>query len=144
MNRSTFLKSLVGGLLLAVFSLARADISEATFTPQGDNTYRPIPAEQVKVYVYKPNFKFKVIGIIEARGMAEQDSSLLDRLDIFGQLSKSPPTEKDDIALAMKALKEEAGANGAQAILIIKSVQVRVSSDSTERKIIAAAIRTDE
>lgn len=144
MNRTTFLKALVGGLLLAVFSLARADTSEATFTPQGDNTYESIPAEQVKVYVYKPDFKFKVIGVVEARGMAEENLSLLGRLDVFGRLMKSPLTEKDDIALAMKALKEEAGAKGAQAVLIVNSAQVRVSSNSTERKIIAAAIRTDE
>lgn len=41
-----------------------------------------MPVSLVEVFVYKPDFKFKIIGIIEARGMAGTEGSLLDQLDI--------------------------------------------------------------
>ena len=136
----------VGFLAILAFlpTLAIADISEATFTPQGSDTYTELKPSDVVVYEYKPDFKFKIIGTIEARGMAQASSSLLDRLDILGRLLETPPaalTEKDDIALAMKALKEEAALAGAEGVLILRSTQVRVSQTATERRIIAAAIR---
>jgi hypothetical protein len=135
-------------ILAVVFAVAcvsfttssRADVSEATFTPQGSDVYPPIPVSEVQVFVYKPDFKFKIIGIIEARGMAGGGGSLLDSLDIT-KLFDSPPGEKEDIALAMKALKEEAANAGANGVLIIRTGQVRVSQDATERQIKAAAIR---
>lgn len=127
--------------MLATMSIsARADISEATFTPQGSETYAQTEISKVAVYVYKPEFKFKIIGVIEARGMAGGDLSLLDKLDITRHFN-APPGEKDDIALAMKALKEEAAWAGAEGVLILQSRQVRVSQTATERQIKAVAIR---
>lgn len=123
---------------------ANADVSEATFTPQGNETYRALNPAQVVIYVYKPDFKFKIIGIIEAHGMAGGDNSILGQLDILGRLLSTPPTEKDDILLAMKALKEEAAAAGAEGVLILQSTQVRVSQNATERQIRAVAIRRAE
>lgn len=140
----TFITFSLCAALLGAAIPVLADVSEATFTPQGAETYSPIQPSQVIVYVYKPGFKFKVIGVIEALGMADGNQSLLDQLDILGQLTRTPPTEKDDIALAMKALKSEAAANGVDAVLILRSVQVRVSQSATERRIQAAAIRRDE
>ena len=77
--------------------------------------------------MYKPNFTFKIIGTIEARGMAR------------GLLST--PEEKEDVALALKALKKEAASIGANGVIIMKSGQVRVSNEATERRIAAIAIR---
>ena len=131
-------------ILACLPNIAIADISEATFTPQGSDTYTELKPSEVAVYVYKPDFKFKIIGTIEARGMAQANLSLLDRLDILGRLLETPPpppTEKDDIALAMKALKEEAALAGAEGVLILRSSQVRVSQTATERRIQAVAIR---
>ena len=139
---------LIAILLISASALtpifAWADVSEATFTPQGSDIYPALKPAQVVIYVYKPDFKFKIIGVIEARGMAGPDGSILGQLDILGQLFSTPPTEKDDILLAMKALKEEAATAGAEGVLIIQSKQVRVSQNATERQIRAAAIiRTD-
>ena len=138
----------VAVLLMAALGIApgiaRADVSEATFTPQGAESYPALNPSQVVVYVYKPDFKFKIIGTIEARGMAGGNPSLLEQLDILGRLLETPPTEKDDIALAMKALKEEAAMAGAEGVLIIRSMQVRVSQNATERRIQAVAIRRIE
>ena len=135
---------LIAALLIAATLhapiLAWADESEATFTPQGSDVYPALKPSQVVVYVYKPDFKFKIIGVIEARGMAGPDRSILGQLDILGRLLSAPPTEKDDILLAMKALKEEAANAGAEGVLILQSKQVRVSHDATERQIRAAAI----
>lgn len=119
---------------------AFADVSEATFTSQGSATYPPTSTETVEVFVYKPDFKFKIIGVIEARGMAGGDESLLEQLDILGKLLRKPPGEKEDIALAIKALKEEAASAGATGVIILRSQQVRVSNNATERQIRAAAI----
>jgi hypothetical protein len=117
-----------------------ADVSEATFTPQGSELYPPISEDMVEVFVYKPDFKFKIIGVIEAIGMAGGDESLLEQLDLFGKLLRKPPGEKEDIALAIKALKEEAASAGATGVIIVRSQQVRVSNSATERHIKAAAI----
>ena len=128
----------------SMFSLeARAGIAEATFTPQGSDTYPEIPASRVTIYVFKPDFKFKVIGVVEARGMAGGGGSLLDQIDIT-KLLEAPPGEKEDIALAMKALKDEAGKAGAEGVIILLSKQVRVAKNATERQIRAAAIRKIE
>ena len=121
-------------------TFVQADESEATFTPQGSDVYPRLKPSQVVIYVYKPDFKFKIIGVIEARGMAGGTGSLLEQLDILGRLTATPPTEKDDIRLAMKALQEEAAAAGAEGVLIIQSQQVRVSQTATERQIRAVAI----
>ena len=72
--------------------------------------------------------------------MAGPDRSILGQLDILGQLFSGAPTEKDDILLAMKALKEEAANAGAVGVLILQSKQVRVSQTATERQIRAVAI----
>lgn len=130
-----------GGLMP---NISWADVSEATFTPQGSDTYPALKPSDVVVYVYKPDFKFKIIGTIEARGMAGGSESLLEQLDILGKLLSTPPTEKDDIKLAMKALREEAASAGADGVLILQSKQVRVSQTATERQIRAVAIRRSE
>jgi len=125
---------------------ARADVSEATFTPQGRTTYAPIQEELVEVFVFKPEFKFRVIGVIEARGMATATTSILDQLDVIAQLlgnSTPQPGEKEDIALAIRALRQEAARAGATGVVILKSIQVRVSQNATERRIVAAAIRPE-
>ncbi len=121
---------------------AWADISEATFTRQGSDIYQPTPVSDVQVYVYKPDFKFKIIGVIEARGMAGGGATLSDLFNLDKWLDTSVPGEKEDIALAMKALKQEAASVGATGVIIIQSRQVRVSQNATERQIRAAAIRT--
>jgi hypothetical protein len=127
-------------------SAARADVSEATFTPQGRATYAPVKDEVVEVFVLKPDFKFRVIGVIEARGMATAETSILDQLDVIGKLlGNTPPQpgEKEDIALAMRALRQEAARAGALGVIILKSIQVRVTQNATERRIVAAAIRPE-
>lgn len=104
------------------------DVSEASHVLQGGKRYSPIPVSQVNVYVVKPSFAYTIIGTVEARGMA---SSFV-----------STPGEKEDVALAIKALKEEAASIGANGVIIVRSVQVRVgSAGATERRIAAAAIR---
>ena len=123
-----------------------ADVSEATFTPQGRVTYPPVSEGQVEIFILKPDFKFRVIGVIEARGMAEGSVSIFDQLDIISQLfgdRPAQPGEKEDIALAMRALRTEAAKNGAQGVIIIKSVQSPVGQGATERRIVAAAIRPE-
>ena len=125
-------------------SWAVADVSEATFTPQGNLRFSAIREEQVEIFIIKPEFKFRVIGVIEARGMAEGDSSILGILDsaIDQVLGGRPaqPGEKEDIALAMRAVRKEAAQNGISKVLIVRSTQARVSANATERRIIAAAI----
>ena len=137
---------IIASFLLAAPLVANADVSEATFTPQGSATYTPIHESQVEIYVFRPTFKFKVIGVIEARGMAESEVSILDQLDIVGRLlgdKPAQPGEKEDIALAMRALRREAAQAGALGVVIVRSVQVRVSQNATERRIAAAAIRPE-
>ena len=124
---------------LAVALPTCAEISEATFTPQGSNTCDSVPSREVEVFVYKPDFKFKVIGVIEARGMYT-GASLGDLFDIDKWLDTTPIGEKEDIALAMKALKKEATRAGAHGVIILQSRQVRVSERATARRITAAAI----
>ena len=127
-------------------SSAWADVSEATFTPQGRVKYPAINEDRVEIFIIKPDFKFRVIGVIEARGMAESTVSLFEQLDIIGKLLGNHPArpgEKEDIALALKALKAEAAENGALGLIIVKSIQVPVGGGSTERRIVAAAIRPE-
>lgn len=126
--------------VLSFSTSAWADVSEATFTPQGSDVHPAVAVSQVEVFVYKPDFKFKIIGVIEARGMAEPDNSLLGQLDILGRAFRAPPGEKEDIALAIKALKSEAADAGATGVIIMISQQVRISENATERQIKAAAI----
>ncbi len=118
-----------------------ADVSEATFIPQGSEEYSAIDESQVSIFSFKPDFPFKVIGSIEARGMATE--SLLDQLDVIGKAVgwTKAPTEKDDIRLAIQAIKREAASVGANGVIIVKQGQVRVSQNSTERRMIGAAIR---
>jgi hypothetical protein len=131
---------------LSICVAARADVSEATFMPQGSATYVSTQPSQVEIFVYKPDFKFKIIGVIDARGMAGPDGGLLSQLDITNYLGGAfAPGEKEDMALAVRALKLEAARAGATAVIIIQSQQVPVSSNSTERRIKAAAIvRADQ
>lgn len=110
-----------------------SDESEATHMLNGNTEYSPIDESQVAIYTYKPNFKFEIIGTIEARGMAQPGLTSL--------LNFSYPGEKEDLKLAVKALKAEAASIGANGVIIAKSRQVSVSSEATERRISAIAIR---
>jgi hypothetical protein len=138
------IQALAFSILTMSGSWAVADVSEATFTPQGNVRFAAIREEQVEIFVIKPEFKFRVIGVIEARGMAEGDGSILGILDsaIDQVLGGRPaqPGEKEDIALAMRAVRKEAAQNGISKVLIVRSTQARVSANATERRIIAAAI----
>ena len=75
------------------------------------------------------------------------EASLLQQLDILSLLGavleneKYGPGEKEDMALAVRALKSEAASMGANGVIIIKQGQVRVGPNATERRIIGAAIR---
>lgn len=143
--KSRALASIFVALCVAATSV-RADVSEATFTGQGSGKHAAVDPSQVQIFVFKPDFKFRVIGVIEARGMAEASVSLLDQLDVIGQLlgnRPAQPGEKEDIALAIRALKIEAAENGALGVIIMKSVQVPVRQGATERRIVAAAIRPE-
>ena len=60
MNPRIMATLLIAATLLTPI-LASADESEATFTPQGADVYPAIKPSQVVVYVYKPDFKFKII-----------------------------------------------------------------------------------
>lgn len=136
-------RKLVAALVVA-FSLVSgscmADVSEATFIPQGSAEYSSIDESQVNIFSFKPDFPFKVIGSIEARGMAT--ASLLDQLDVISILTQSGgPGEKGDIRLAIQAMRREAASAGANGVIILKQGQVRVGQNATERRMIGAAIR---
>lgn len=134
------LRWLLVTMLWCFSALAMADISEATFTPQGSQTYPATSAAMVEVYVYRPDFKFVVIGVIDAHGMAGGAMSLLDSLQLKN-LFGAPPGEKEDMALAIQALKDEASRAGADGVIIVNSQQVPVGPNATERRIRAAAIK---
>lgn len=122
--------------LTALNSSCLADVSEATHILQGNAVYSPIDESHVTVFVTKPDFQFNVIGTIEARGMAEGGLGAI--LDV---LTLSSPSEKQDLELAMSALKSEAASIGANGVVIVRQGQVRVSKKATERRIVGVAIR---
>lgn len=140
-------KSLILSAVIFILAVSPclADVSEATHVLQGDESYSSIDESQVKVFAFKPSVPFKVIGVIEAHGMAQ--AGLFEQLDILSQLGsvlaneKYGPGEKEDMALAVLALKREAASIGANGVIIVKQGQVRVSSNATERRIYGAAIR---
>lgn len=126
--------AVVAMIAIATFSpLSFADVSEAVHMLNGSEAYPPIDESQVSIFLFKPDFPFKVIGSIEARGMAESN--------LVHLLTLSQPTEKQDMELAIKALKQEAASIGANGVIVIEQGQVRVSSTATERRIQGAAIR---
>ena len=112
-----------------------ADVSEATHVLQGNDRYPVVSEGQVTIYAFKPDFPYKIIGEIEAHGMAEP--SALDQLDVFYK----PTGEKEDMDLAMRALKRDAASMGANGVIIVKQAQVPVYDSATERRIVGAAIR---
>lgn len=123
---------------------AFAHLSEANFTPQGSGNYAAVSVSEVEVFAFKPDFPFKVIGVIEARGMYT-GGGLSDLLDLDKWTDNSPIGEKEDIALAMKALLAEAARVGANGVVIVKSQQVRADNQGgTARRIVAAAIRYEK
>jgi hypothetical protein len=101
------------------------ETSEATHILNGPS-YPPLNSASVAIYIEKPNFKYTVIGIVEARGMGYYD-------------------EARDQELAIVALKREAASIGANGVIISDSRQeiANVSKDgvSTERRIKGIAIR---
>jgi hypothetical protein len=120
-----------------------ADVSEAVHVLQGDEQYSPISIDRVKVYAFKPDFKFKVIGEIEAHGRATP--TVLQELDIISALTDNGnwPGEKEDMELAMSALKRETAEIGADGVIIVKQNQVNIGNGETERRIVGAAIRIE-
>jgi hypothetical protein len=114
--------------LIAVMILsgcAVIETSEATHILNGQ-TYAPVKAEDVVIYLEKPEFKYVLVGVVEARGMGIT-------------------TEARDQELAIKALKQEAAKIGANGVILTHSTQqiAGVSKDgtSTERRIKGLAIR---
>jgi hypothetical protein len=128
---------------MAFTSDAWADISEATFTPQGASVYPSVDVTGIAVYSFRPDFKFTVIGVIDAHGMAGGANSIFDSL-LLKNLLREQPGEKEDMELAIRALKIRAAEAGADAVIIMQSNQVRVSETATERRIRAAAIRRED
>lgn len=131
---------------LSLIGLSHADISEAFHTIDLASPQPPTRAEDVMVYTYLPKSNYKIIGKIYARGMAEYKNP--DPNDVFGAINNiiSPPkelTEKDDIDLAMNAIAEDAAKIGSNGVIILSSQQIRLTHNSSERKIIALAFRID-
>ncbi|PZP38422.1 MAG: hypothetical protein DI585_07395 [Pseudomonas fluorescens] len=120
------------------------DVSEANHVIDIDAPLPPLDVSSVKVYTYKPSPDAKLVGKIFARGMATVDRP--GELDIFGMLeeatSPTRATEEDDKRLAMEALLLDAASIGADAVVIVKSYQARVSANATERRIEALAFKT--
>lgn len=134
-------------LLSALTAFAGSqDISEATHVIDINSPLPPVDPESVVVHTYKPTGNVKYVGKIYARGMATVDKP--GELDILGILreANNPTivTEEDDKRLAMEALLRDAANIGANAIIITKSYQASVSSNSTERRIEALAFRVLE
>lgn len=111
-----------------------ADVSEAVHVLNGNEIFSPISENQVAVFVSAPSVPLKIIGSIEAKGMAQ--STILDELTF-----SAGPGEKEDMALAIAALKREAASIGANGVIITQQAQVRLDDGSTERRISATAIR---
>ncbi|MEI7612169.1 MAG: hypothetical protein WCK63_04625 [Betaproteobacteria bacterium] len=107
-------------------------VSEASHVLQPGENHSPTDESEVQIYTYKPSFPFKVIGTVDARGMAAADALQI--------LSLSKPGEKEDVELAMRALKREAASIGADGVIIAHQRQVRVSDSATERRITGIAI----
>lgn len=120
------------------------DVSEANHVIDIDAPLPTIDASTVKIYTYKPSANAKLVGKIFARGMATVDRP--GELDIFGILQEATTptqaTEEDDKRLAMQALIADAARIGADALIIVRSYQVRVSANATERRIEAIAFKT--
>jgi hypothetical protein len=120
------------------------DVSEATHEIDLDSPLPPIEPGSVKFYTYKPTSNARLVGKIYARGMATVDKPA--ELDILGRLQEaSDPTratEEDDKNLAMQAIILDAANIGADAVIIVKSYQVRLSAHSSERRMEALAYRT--
>ena len=126
------------------------DHSKASFTPSTHGSYRERDIndlqvfESVEDFQTKANFSFRVIGSIDAYGMAGGTESLEQQLDLIEQIRKlaRPVTsEVEDIELAMRALKKEAARVGATGVVILSTKQVQLAqSASSYRHILAIAI----
>ena len=75
------MRALVSFALLVVSFLAApiasADVSEATFTPQGRAKYAAVAESQVDIFIIRPDFKFKVIGVIEAQQTEKEKNGFI-------------------------------------------------------------------
>ena len=143
-------------LSLLISSTASADVSQATHELNGSEIYSPTNESEISVYVIPPKFKYIIIGIIEAHGMAgatDLGAAISNRLDTLAEIlldplsastSNNSISEQPDIDLAIAALKKEAAKIGANAVVITNQKQVRVNQNATERQIVAAAIRIVE
>jgi dihydroorotase len=107
--------------------IQKLDNAEATHILSGKN-YPPTDQVSVKIFVERPDFRYEVIGLVEARGMAF----------LLGG-------EEKDQQLAIFALKREAAKIGADGIIITDSRQevasVSKEGTSTERRIKGLAIK---
>lgn len=136
----------IGRHLLFVFmtfhlEFVFADVSEATHVLQANDIYKPTSESQITIFSYPPSFDYYVIGTIEAYGMAEMP--VIQQLDVLSTLLgvNDGPGEKEDMALALRALKREAASIGANGVIIVKSMQERASENATQRRLFGAAIR---
>lgn len=127
--------------MMLQLELVFADISEATHILQANEAYKPTSESQITIFSYPPSFEYSVIGTIEAYGMAEMP--VIQQLDVLSTLLgvNDGPGEKEDMALALRALKREAASIGANGVIIVKSMQERASENATQRRIFGAAIR---
>lgn len=144
--RIAIITSLTLAMLAANSSpLLASDVSEASHMLNGNVVYSPISESSVTVFLYKPNVQFEIVGTIDALGMADGQmfalKGLLD-LDLEKGLGISRPGEREDVALAVSALKKEAAGIGANGVIITQQAQISVGNQgSTARRIIGVAIR---
>ncbi|WP_173984686.1 hypothetical protein [Magnetospirillum sp. SS-4] len=119
-------------------------ISDATHILSGIERYPQIGPEYVEVFLSEPNFQFKTIGIINARGMANMEMYALRglaSLDVKSALGLQVAGEKEDLTLAMRALKKEAASIGANGVIIKSNEQIQIGYNASERRISGVAIR---
>ena len=107
-----------------VSGCAVLDNSEGSHLLNGP-AYSAISSSQVSIFLQKPNFSYTTVGIVEASGMGL--------------------TEKQDMQLAVAALKREAASIGANGVIIVQSSQdiagISKHGTSTERRLKGIAIR---
>lgn len=132
---SSFL--LVFLLLFTAPALYAQDISSAIFMSNGEPTASPTSPERVAVFSGKPTFAFRIIGTIEATGMASYR-----RGEWLLGIPERVPTERDDFDLALNALKVEAAANGADAVVIVNSMQIPYETGTARRLNGVAIVKT--
>jgi hypothetical protein len=70
------------------FALGNYSVSDASHVLNHGEQYNPIDVSEVKVFLYPPKFRYKIIGTIEALGVA--------RPNIIEALTFSPRTGENE------------------------------------------------